>query len=167
MTVFNILESDLRVNRNKIVAACISFVAGWEGVSYVVYKDIGGVDTVCHGQTGSEAIIGKVYSPQECSAMLEKELYSFADHVNNRVPAAPLSVKAAFTSFSYNVGKSGFDSSRAMREAQRGNYKEACRALAFSPSGAPAWSFVGKKYVQGLHNRRIAEMKFCMKDLNV
>ena len=151
--------------KSKIVAACISFVAGWEGVSYYVYRDIGGVPTVCYGQTGAILKEGKRYTPEECKAMLEKSLASYAEHVESKVPKAPLSVKAAFTSFTYNVGKAGFDSSRAMREAVKGNYKEACRALAYSPSGAPAWSFVKGKYVQGLHNRRKAEMDFCMKDV--
>lgn len=135
-------------------------------MSYIVYKDVGGVDTVCYGQTGKQAAVGTKYTPEQCTEMLEKSLVKYAEHVNKRIPAAPLSVKGAFTSFTYNVGMSGFDSSRAMREAQKKNYREACKALAFSPSGAPAWSFVKGKYVQGLHNRRKSEMAYCMKDVN-
>ena len=151
--------------KDRIVVACIGFVAGWEGVSYYVYKDVGGVDTVCYGQTGSLVKAGKKYSVEECKDMLEKSLTSYAEHVEKRIPSAPLEVKAAFTSFTYNIGKAGFDSSRAMREAKKGNYKEACRALAYAPSGAPVWSYVGDppRFVQGLHNRRKAEMNFCMK----
>ncbi|MCV5959309.1 hypothetical protein OFO30_28405, partial [Escherichia coli] len=34
---------------------------GLEGVSYIPYKDIVGVWTVCHGHTGKDIIPGKTY----------------------------------------------------------------------------------------------------------
>ncbi len=35
---------------------------GLEGVSYIPYKDIVGVWTVCHGHTGKDIMLGKTYT---------------------------------------------------------------------------------------------------------
>lgn len=150
----------------KIAASVLVFVAGWEGLSLTVYKDIGGVDTWCYGQTGGPPPTEK-QTEASCKALLLKSLGPYASTVVKAAPQAPESVQKAFTVFSYNVGQAGFISSRALREALKGDYKEACRALAYSPSGAPAWSYVKGKYVQGLHNRRKAEQALCMKDVKI
>ncbi|STH74213.1 phage lysozome [Escherichia coli] len=39
---------------------------GLEGVSYIPYKDIVGVWTVCHGHTGKDIMLGKTYTEAEC-----------------------------------------------------------------------------------------------------
>ncbi|MFD3176123.1 glycoside hydrolase family protein, partial [Escherichia coli] len=39
---------------------------GLEGVSYIPYKDIVGVWTVCHGHTGKDIMLGKTYTKAEC-----------------------------------------------------------------------------------------------------
>ena len=152
-------------NAAKIAAGVLTFVATWEGLSLVVYKDIAGVPTWCYGQTGKDVPKEK-QTKEQCEALLFKSLQPYAVTVDKAVPNAPMSVKTAFTSFSYNVGQQGFLSSRALKEAKQGNWAEACRAMAFSPSGLPAWSFItkdGKKvYVQGLHNRRKAEAALCL-----
>lgn len=149
----------------RVVASVLTFVAGWEGLSLTVYKDIGGVPTWCYGQTGKN-VPTEPFTEAQCKALLAKSLEPYAETVLKAIPNAPMKVQEAFTSFSYNVGQAGFLSSRALREARKGNWVEACRAMAYSPSGAPAWSFVtvdGKlKYVQGLHNRRKAEMNYCI-----
>lgn len=47
---------------------------GLEGVSYIPYKDIVGVWTVCHGHTGKDIMLGKTYTKAECKALLNKDL---------------------------------------------------------------------------------------------
>ncbi|EII35832.1 endolysin domain protein [Escherichia coli 4.0967] len=47
---------------------------GLEGVSYIPYKDIVGVWTVCHGHTGKDIMPGKTYTEAECKALLIKTL---------------------------------------------------------------------------------------------
>ena len=42
---------------------------GLEGVSYIPYKDIVGVWTVCHGHTGKDIMLGKTYTKAECKAL--------------------------------------------------------------------------------------------------
>ena len=41
---------------------------GLEGVSYIPYKDIVGVWTVCHGHTGKDIMLGKTYTKAERKA---------------------------------------------------------------------------------------------------
>lgn len=151
-------------HKGRIAAAVLTFVAGWEGLSLTVYKDIGGVDTWCYGQTGPNPPKDR-QTESQCKALLAKSLEPYADTVLKAVPNAPSSVQEAFTSFTYNLGGRNFLSSRSLREARKGNYREACRALAYSPSGGPAWSYVGNQYVQGLHNRRKSEMQLCLRDI--
>ena len=55
---------------------------GLEGVSYVPYKDIVGVWTVCHGHTGKDIMLGKTYTKAECKALLNKDLATVARQIN-------------------------------------------------------------------------------------
>ena len=34
--------------------------------------------------------------------------------------------------------------------------------IAYRPDGGPNWSVASGKFIQGLHNRRIDEMKLCL-----
>lgn len=47
---------------------------GLEGVSYIPYKDIVGVWTVCHGHTGKDIIPGKTYTVAELQALRQARL---------------------------------------------------------------------------------------------
>jgi GH24 family phage-related lysozyme (muramidase) len=50
-----------------------------------------------------------------------------------------------------------------------GRIADGCRALAWAPDGkTPVWAYVTdtqgrKRFVQGLHNRRLAEMELCLR----
>jgi lysozyme len=135
----------------------------WEGIRTTSYEDLAGVTTVCYGYTGEDIIKGKTYSKGECTLLLRKEVLEHSKGVLECVKA-PLKENEynAFVLMAYNVGVSGFCSSRALRLFNEGKTIEACRAIAYSPNGAPNWSYVKGKFVQGLHNRRIYEMKMCL-----
>lgn len=156
----------LSANKWLVGAASASLVAAatlWEGTRYYAYKDIVGIPTVCMGYTGSGIVFGRKYTHEECTAFLKKELYIHSTGLLKCVKR-PLKENEynAYTLFAYNVGVSGACSSRAIRLFNEGRNAEACRALAYSPSGSPAWSYAGGKFVQGLHNRRIYEMRMCL-----
>lgn len=55
---------------------------GLEGVSYIPYKDIVGVWTVCYGHTGKDIMLGKTYTEAECKALLNKDLATVARQIN-------------------------------------------------------------------------------------
>lgn len=128
------------------------------------YIDMAGVKTVCYGHTGKD-IENRVYTKAECEAILVKDIEKHLANVNRCLQReVPTSMLIGFTSFDFNTG--GFCISRAMREAKAGNYREACNAMAHNPSGRPAWSYVnGDRFVPGLYNRRLREVKECVKNV--
>lgn len=144
-------------------AALIGAATLWEGVRYVPYLDIGGVPTVCMGYTGEEIIPGKKYSQEECNNHIRKELAAHGVGVISCLNR-PLTEQKynAYTLFTYNVGVTGFCSSRAASLFNQGLEKESCDALAFGPKGEPVWSYVGTTFVKGLHNRRLYERSMCL-----
>jgi len=142
--------------------ALLSGAALWEGTRYYAYRDLGGIPTVCQGYTGKGIIFGKKYTPSECNAFLRSELLEHSQGVLKCINQ-PLTENQynAFVLMAYNVGVHGFCSSRAARLFNEGRTTEACRAIAYTPSGSPAWSYVNGSFVQGLHNRRLYEMSMC------
>ena len=154
--------------RNKWLIGMVgpALLAGamlWEGRVNTSYEDLAGVTTVCYGYTGKDIVKGEQYTNDECALLLRKEILIHAKGVLECV-SAPLTEYQynAFVLMAYNVGVSGFCNSRALRLFNTGKTEEACRAIAYSPTGAPVWSFVNNKFVQGLHNRRIYEMNMCL-----
>lgn len=143
-----------------VIALAGPMVSKWEGRSLDPYPDIGGVITVCDGET---AVPMRRYTPAECDAMLAASLRRHAGPILECLPpSAPLEVKAAFTSFGYNVGVSAACSSTAARKARAYDYRGACDALL-------AWNKArvnGElRFVQGLANRRADERALCLKGL--
>ncbi|SJD61122.1 bacteriophage lambda lysozyme [Shigella sonnei] len=77
---------------------------GLEGVSYIPYKDIIGVWTVCHGHTGKDIMPGKTYTEAECKALLNKDLATVARQINPYIKVdIPETTRGALYSFVYNV----------------------------------------------------------------
>lgn len=148
-----------------ISSALIAGASLWEGTKYYAYKDLTGIPTVCMGHTGNGIIVGRKYSPQECSAFLRSDLKTHADGVLNCI-TKPLKENEfnAFVLFAYNIGVANACSSRAFTQFNAGNIEAACKAMASTPEGVPVWSYVnhGTVYVQGLQNRRIYERDMCL-----
>jgi len=137
-----------------IVIASI-MVTDLEGVRYEPYLDVAGITTVCYGHTGPDIINGKRYTPDECRAMLERDLLPFARSVDRavKVPTTEYQ-RAALISFSYNVGSSAFENSSLLRNLNAGNYQQAC-------DGLKQWIYAGGKQWKGLINRRTIEHEVC------
>jgi lysozyme len=146
-----------------ISTSLISGAMYWEGTKYVPYKDLGGVVTVCSGYTGKDIKLDRVYTKEECTTLLRTELTIHALGVLNCVsqPLKPHQFDA-FTLFAYNVGVQGACESRAIRLFNRGDFMGACNAIAYSPEGKPAWSYVKGEFKQGLFNRRLFERTMCL-----
>lgn len=146
----------------SISAALLSGAALWEGYSPTVYKDVKGIPTYCYGET-ENVLPGRTYSKQECQTLLKNRLAEYGAGVL-KCTNVPISQSEydAYTLFAYNVGISAFCSSRANQLLNQGKHEAACTALAYGPNQQPVWSFSGGKFYQGLHNRRIYEMKLCL-----
>lgn len=147
-----------------------SMLERWEGNVLHVYHDhLADIPTWCAGQTQGPrpGPVGTVLTSDFCAEVNKVTLveYGYAvlecsnwDHLSpNRL--------VAMTIFAVNVGKEGACRSQAMVNINRGRIVEGCTLLAYKPTGAPNWSIAGGKFVQGLHNRRKAEMTLCLKGL--
>lgn len=145
------------------IAALLISLPKDEGVRHTPYVDIAGITTVCYGHTGNDIVRGKKYTDQECLNFLRNDTERHMVRVLSCANTEPTTNQLiAFTSFDFNTGK--WCGSRSNLEFNKGNFYEACRAMAFSPSGSPVWSYInGKTFVPGLHQRRIRESEVCNK----
>lgn len=113
-------------------------------------------------------IVGDIWSEERCAEVnqLVAEKTQMKLSYCFRVPPSQNTFDA-LSSHAHNVGVGNTCASKALGLINAGRLAEGCRALAYTPEGAPNWSFVTengqKKYVPGLHNRRKAEMALCLK----
>lgn len=130
----------------------------WEGTRTDPYLDIGGVLTVCTGET---RVPMRRYTPSECKVMLDRTLAAdWAPGVLRAVPALqdrPYQF-AASISLTYNIGEAAFARSTVAKRFRAGDWKGGCDAFLL-------WTNVNKKQVQGLVNRRRAERELCLTNL--
>lgn len=134
-----------------------------EGTRYDVYQDIAGVPTVCEGITGSDVIPGKTYTRAECDKLLYKHIDVAKRAVDGAVKVKiPDTMRASLYSFTFNIGAHGFKNSTVLRRINAGDLRGGCDAMFM-------WEKVtikGKKqWSKGLHNRRLKEHSWCVKDL--
>lgn len=154
--------------KNKVLLGVVSatLVAGtvkWEGTRYTPYEDVVGVLTVCNGHTGPDVKWGQKYTPEQCDAMLKKDLRKYREYVYGCIRQEMTQGEFdAFTMFTYNMGPNKFCNAAFVREFNKGNNEKACRMMATHPNGNPAWSHAGGKYYQGLQNRRLFEREMCL-----
>lgn len=151
--------------------AAIAVVVPWEGKRNTAYQDHIGVWTVCYGHTGTGVKPGLKVSDAQCDLWLRQDLKVAYETTEQCVPGElPRSVRAAFTSFAFNVGPGGKGRKDGMCMLKSGNtpshvkllnageYARACDMLL-------QWSSAGGKFSRGVYNRRVSEVKLCKEDL--
>jgi lysozyme len=139
----------------------------WEDQRLTVYADklAGGLPTYCSGRTQPPRPVGEVLTQAQCNTIDRKTAIEYGRAVLACVPADKFDQNSldAFTLFAINVGKHGACTSRAAGLMRDGNREAACKALARTPDGRPAWSYASGVYVQGLQNRRQYERNWCLR----
>lgn len=144
---------------SAVAIAAAAFIGPWEGLRTTAYPDrlARNIPTVCYGETrGVE--LGDIYTAAECDAMLAKAVQDFHDGLAKCIPslpALPVGVQVAFTSWSYNVGLGAACGSTLARKANAGDLVGACNQLS-------RWNRAGGRAVKGLSNRRGAERTRCL-----
>lgn len=155
-------------------AALIAFLSLWESGGkpiHTVYADklAGGLPTVCDGITKyaykeKPIIVGEVWTKEDCH---KAEVFVITNTQTKLAKCMPYATQEAFdaiTSLAHNVGVERVcNQARAVRLINAGKIMEGCKAIAWGVDGKPVWSSVEGKYYRGLHNRRIDEMKMCMR----
>jgi lysozyme len=142
-----------------VAAIATPFIGTWEGLETKPYYDIGGVLTVCYGET--QDVEHRTYTREQCERMLTERVQGFHAQVMGRIEKdIPLTMQAAVTSFAYNVGIGAFERSTLLKKINMGDLYGACQEL-------DRWVYVGRTYVRGLANRRAAEKRLCVAELQV
>lgn len=142
-----------------VAALAGTFVAGWEGVQLVAYRDPVGIVTVCAGETRGVKM-GDRYTREECSDMLRGRLDEFYGNLVARcapwLPGLPGPAQVAHLSLAYNIGEGAYCKSSIVR-LQAAGYREAsCDAFR-------KWNKAGGVVFRGLTRRREAERELCLR----
>ena len=144
-------------------ALLMATVAAWEGKENSAYRDIGGILTLCYGDT-AEVRPGQQATDAECAQRLERRLADHAGPVLRCVPQlrgreGPL---AASLSLAYNIGVRAFCGSTAARRFRAGDFRGGCDAILAWDKARVNGRLVA---VPGLANRRRHERQICLEGL--
>lgn len=140
------------------IALIVPSIAQYEGHTDHVYRDVGGVLTVCYGHTGKDIVVKHTYSDPECQQLLTKDVQTATDGVLKVSPELKDKpyVLASAISFSYNIGVNAYSKSSVARDYKAGQYKLGCTDML-------KYVYAAGKYSAGLEHRRLAEYAICMK----
>ena len=138
--------------------AGIDLIKRWEGLRLEAYICPAGVATVGYGSTGDHVYLGMTITEAEAERLLRLDLQRFEDSVSKSVKVTLNDNEyAALCSFSFNVGCGAFESSTLLRRLNAGEPKE----RVFSEE-LPRWSKANGQTLQGLLNRRNAEIELAL-----
>ena len=136
-------------------ALLLSYVPKFEGVVLRGYVDPIGIVTACAGHTKT-AVLGRPYTREECTALLDQDLVAHAEGVLACTPGLQGQTyrMAAATSFAFNVGVSAYCKSTMARKFNSGDYAGACAEFS-------KWVYAGGRQLPGLVKRRATERAMC------
>ena len=138
--------------------ATLNLIKQWEGCKLVAYQCSAGVWTIGFGTTagadvGIKPAQGMTITLDRAEDLLRLAVDKFAATVDALITAKVNANQfGACVSLAYNVGSTGFAKSTVLRELNAGNYDKAAAAFRM-------WNKAGGEVIQGLVNRREAEIK--------
>ncbi|MCS6715935.1 lysozyme [Proteus terrae] len=146
---FNVLSS------TSAITIALSLISYFEGIKYKSYYDVTGVLTVCYGHTGNDIIQNRIYTQQECDALLQKDFIKIQRQVDALIKVSlDNHTKASLYSFAYNVGITAFARSTLLKKLNAGDQHDACEEM-------KRWVYAGGNVWKGLINRREMEYTLC------
>jgi lysozyme len=138
-------------------------VVDYEALIKRTYPDPapGGPVTGCVGATrdanGQPFRLGRTFTDHECLELLARDLIAHGVQVDRCITREiPNEVRAAVTSFAFNVGVGAACGSTLMRKLNAGDLRGACNEL-------DRWVFAGGQRLRGLERRRAAEKAMCLR----
>lgn len=145
-----------------VMVLALPFTAQHEGLRLKTYLDVGGVPTICYGETLNVSL-GQTKTKDQCDQMLSARLGYFAWQVDAAVvPPMKPEMHAALASFAYNVGLANFQTSTLLQKLNSGDAVGACNQL-------PRWNKIKQNGTlvvsNGLTKRREAERQLCLKGI--
>ncbi len=142
---------------SKINQAGLDLIKAWEGLRLDAYRDGGGVLTIGYGHT-KNVKAGDRITEGTAEKYLREDLGWAEDAVNSFV-SAPLTSNqfSALVSLVFNVGAYAFAKSTLLRKLNAKDYSGSAKK-------SVRWSYDNGKFIQGLKNRRMAELKLFLED---
>ncbi|GAA5098235.1 lysozyme [Bartonella acomydis] len=140
----------------KISKEGFALIKKWEELHLSAYKNPTGEWIIGYGHTNAygapEIHKDMKITEVEAEKILRQDLKQF-EHVVEKTVTVSLSNEqfAALVSFSYNIGTEAFCHSTLLKKLNKGNYEAV-------PAELLKWTRVGGKRLQGLVNRRAAEV---------
>lgn len=133
----------------------LSIGAAYEGTRLTAYRDIGGVPSICMGETHG-VFMGMTKTLAECKAMFSGAMNQRVIFVRKhlRVPAPETRI-AALADFAYNEGEGTLLDSLAWQEINLGHTAAGCDALM-------NYTRARKEHPRGLKLRRSDERTLCL-----
>lgn len=137
------------------LGAAVPVIQHFEGKRNAAYLDPVDIPTICYGHTGGVKL-GQRLTDEECGELMAEDMLEALEAVERcvRVPITDHQ-RAAFVSFTFNVGGGKFCRSTLVRKVNNGNVVAACNEL-------PKWVYAGGRVLPGLVNRRAAEQAVCL-----
>src|SRR5690554_48540 len=106
-----------------VILAAVAFIAPWEGMEQVPYRDLVGKLTWCYGET--RGVPKESYTEAECAAMLATGVGQFYDGVMRCINRPVTQGQAvAIVSLAYNAGLSAICNSTMIKMINRGESPE-------------------------------------------
>lgn len=140
----------------SLTAAGLISIATWEGFKGEAYIPVpGDVPTIGFGSTEGVKL-GDTISVPAALNRLEKDVRVAEDAVRSCV-TVPLTQGEmdAYTSLAFNIGGKAFCGSTLVKKLNAGDYSGACEEI-------KRWHFAGGKSLKGLVDRRAAEYRRCI-----
>lgn len=155
------------MNENlRLDNAGYELIKGFEGVKRRAYLDSANIPTIGIGfirytlgwRAGKKVKLSDVLTDHEIEQEFKNQVVEYENAVKKAVNA-PLTQSQfnACVSLCYNIGVGAFSGSSVVRRLNERKYRAACEAFAL-------WNKAGGRVIQGLVNRRAAEMKEFFRD---
>jgi len=145
-----------------IALSIAALIKPWEGLELESYSDIVGVWTACYGETKGIKP-GMTFTKKECEEKLvtrvTNDYYRPLTQCIAGFDTKPVEWQAAAISVTYNIGVGAACKSTFAQLARVGLMRESCHAMT-------RFNRAGGRVVQGLVNRRAAELKLCLKGVS-
>lgn len=139
----------------------LTMVPQEEGLEYKAYRDIAGIWTICSGDT-NDVHAGLIETSEGCRQRTERQLVIHARGMMLCTPnlAQPGKdyIRAAGTSFTYNVGVGAYCHSSADRNFDASKWLDGCNAFRLWNKAKVEGRL---RVVRGLDNRRQREIQVC------
>jgi GH24 family phage-related lysozyme (muramidase)/peptidoglycan hydrolase-like protein with peptidoglycan-binding domain len=141
----------------RVTAEGTRLVASFEGLYRCPYLDPVGIPTQGYGHTAGVRIGNGCWSAAKALSVLHRDLGGFAVQVARLVHVRIANATFnALVSFSFNVGAGALASSTLLQLLNHHHYRAACDQLL-------RWDRAGGRVLLGLHRRRVAERRLCLK----